>query len=211
MNQTLNGSGEVSAAQLPLWTSLPDSLPRSYPTFQGSNGAFAAWLAREEAPRLIVDEVLRTVWASPTLEALKDAGLDFLNPRGAVWTRQLRQAVLGATDDHPEVARVTDQAGDTRGVFISEIAAEPARLFGIVIGRPCTASRFSAFMSQYGLTRSETRVIGLLLGGAEAGRIAQELNIGKETLKTHVKHAYSKIGVGSRGELFALALRFEAP
>jgi DNA-binding CsgD family transcriptional regulator len=51
----------------------------------------------------------------------------------------------------------------------------------------------------------------MMLGGAETGRIAQALDISVETLRTHVKHVYRKLGVNSRGELFATALVFVQP
>jgi DNA-binding CsgD family transcriptional regulator len=51
----------------------------------------------------------------------------------------------------------------------------------------------------------------MMLAGADTGGIALALAISVETLRTHVKHAYRKLGVSSRGQLFAGALDFIHP
>ena len=43
------------------------------------------------------------------------------------------------------------------------------------------------------------------------GRIAQIMDVSLETVRSHLKRAYQKMGVRSRGELFAQALAFVVP
>jgi NarL family two-component system response regulator LiaR len=55
------------------------------------------------------------------------------------------------------------------------------------------------------LTPREAEVLGLLQGGARNAEIAHELSIGIETVRTHARHIYRKLGIGSRRELTRLA------
>jgi DNA-binding CsgD family transcriptional regulator len=61
------------------------------------------------------------------------------------------------------------------------------------------------------LTRAEIRIIEMIVSGTETAAIAEALRISLETLRTHVKHAYRKLGVTTRGELFAAVADFLQP
>jgi DNA-binding NarL/FixJ family response regulator len=54
------------------------------------------------------------------------------------------------------------------------------------------------------LTRREAEVLPLLQRGRTNPQIAAALQIGVETVRTHARHIYRKLGVSSRGELVAL-------
>jgi DNA-binding NarL/FixJ family response regulator len=54
------------------------------------------------------------------------------------------------------------------------------------------------------LTRREAEVLPLLAQGASNGQIALTLGIGVETVRTHARNIYRKLGVASRTELVAL-------
>jgi DNA-binding NarL/FixJ family response regulator len=51
----------------------------------------------------------------------------------------------------------------------------------------------------------ETEVLGLLAAGKSYSKIADELHIGKETVKSHIKNIYSKLHVNSKAEAIARA------
>jgi DNA-binding NarL/FixJ family response regulator len=55
------------------------------------------------------------------------------------------------------------------------------------------------------LTPREAEVLELLQDGATNAAIAHELSIGIETVRTHARHIYRKLGIGSRRELTRLA------
>jgi NarL family two-component system response regulator LiaR len=55
------------------------------------------------------------------------------------------------------------------------------------------------------LTPREADVLELLQDGAKNAEIAHELSIGIETVRTHARHIYRKLGIGSRRELTRLA------
>ena len=54
------------------------------------------------------------------------------------------------------------------------------------------------------LTPREAEVLELLQDGATNAEIAHELSIGIETVRTHARHIYRKLGIGSRRELTRL-------
>jgi DNA-binding NarL/FixJ family response regulator len=55
------------------------------------------------------------------------------------------------------------------------------------------------------LTPREAEVLELLQDGAKNAEIAHELSVGIETVRTHARHIYRKLGIGSRRELTRLA------
>jgi LuxR family maltose regulon positive regulatory protein len=55
------------------------------------------------------------------------------------------------------------------------------------------------------LTAREVDVLRLLAGPLSLGEIGQELYISHETVKSHVKAIYHKLGVSSRREAVALS------
>jgi DNA-binding NarL/FixJ family response regulator len=54
------------------------------------------------------------------------------------------------------------------------------------------------------LTPREAEVLEMLQDGATNAEIAHELSIGIETVRTHARHIYRKLGIGSRRELTRL-------
>ena len=53
-----------------------------------------------------------------------------------------------------------------------------------------------------GLTGSECQIILMLLGGHTAESAAKTLHIVLDTVRTHIRNAYAKLGVTSREGLF---------
>ena len=58
-----------------------------------------------------------------------------------------------------------------------------------------------------GLTQRESEVLALLVAGLSNRGIATKLVIGEETVKTHIRGLYRKLGVQDRGGAIAHALR----
>lgn len=56
----------------------------------------------------------------------------------------------------------------------------------------------------YGLSKREIEVLTLLAWGKSAKRIEEMLVLSPNTVKTHVRHIYAKLGIHSRAELDAL-------
>ncbi len=65
--------------------------------------------------------------------------------------------------------------------------------------------------SEYGLSKRETEVLSLLAWGKSAKRIEEMLVLSPNTVKTHVRHIYAKLGIHSRAELDALLFDESVP
>ncbi|RYH09626.1 LuxR C-terminal-related transcriptional regulator [Tropicimonas sp. IMCC6043] len=58
------------------------------------------------------------------------------------------------------------------------------------------------------LSRREAEIVQMILQGHSTPSIATELGIAEGTVKVHRHHAYSKLGIRSQSELFALMTRY---
>lgn len=61
--------------------------------------------------------------------------------------------------------------------------------------------------SQLGLSRRESEVLSVLATGLNNGLIAAQLGVGEETVKSHVRSIYHKLGVNDRTKAITIALR----
>lgn len=71
-------------------------------------------------------------------------------------------------------------------------------------------ARASTLGDTYGLSKRETEVLALLAWGKSTRRVEEELVLSPNTVKTHVKHIYAKLGIHSRAELDALLFDAES-
>ena len=67
--------------------------------------------------------------------------------------------------------------------------------------------RCEKLAEQYGLTRREGEILGLLVRGRSKAHIAEAFIISENTVRGHVKHIYAKLGIHNKQELLDL---FEA-
>ncbi|MEC4176115.1 helix-turn-helix transcriptional regulator [Adlercreutzia sp. R7] len=61
-------------------------------------------------------------------------------------------------------------------------------------------ARCDALAERYGLTARESELLTLALQGKTRSQIEQELYLSANTVKTHLRHAYGKLGVHSKAE-----------
>lgn len=62
-------------------------------------------------------------------------------------------------------------------------------------------------ISELGLTDREVGILRLLAEGQADSEIAEALNISRNTVRTHVRRAFAKLGASSRLEAVAVARR----
>lgn len=62
-----------------------------------------------------------------------------------------------------------------------------------------------------GLTPSEARITAGLIDGRRADDLAQDLSVSLETIRTHIRRIYLKVGVNSREQLIAKVSAFRVP
>ena len=59
----------------------------------------------------------------------------------------------------------------------------------------------------YGLSTRETQIVSIFAQGRSAARIAEQLTLSENTVKTHLQNSYAKAGVHSKQELLDLIAR----
>lgn len=83
-------------------------------------------------------------------------------------------------------------------IFMQDLAATP-----LLLGK--------AFAKLYGLTPGELRVVLALAQGLGAKEAAETLGIGEPTIRTHLRHIFSKTSTTKQTELMSLLMRTVAP
>ncbi|WP_180326710.1 helix-turn-helix transcriptional regulator [Raoultibacter phocaeensis] len=140
----------------------------------GADEAFVAiFLAVLLVAALFLSIVLFRYWE--TRDAL--AAVAYLQ-MGRYRMRAIETGVSGLKEDPACNSRVADVSSDT-------LSSESAMVYAMAARR-------------YDLTRREEEVLRLLLDGKSFAAIAGELFISDNTVKTHVRHIYRKMGVNRK-------------
>lgn len=175
--------------------------------------ALAGWISQERRARLIVTPSADVLWISTAARALIDAGspLQIQVGRLTGTTPQISERLrsLLASVDAPAPCWVLEETEAV--IWAQQIESVGPLRIGLTIRPIKEELEITALAEARQLTAAEARIVRMMLGGADTGRIAEALDISVETLRTHVKHVYRKLGVNSRGELFATALAFMQP
>jgi DNA-binding CsgD family transcriptional regulator len=168
-----------------------------------------------------------TVSAAAERIFARDDGLSC--ERGLLTAREarpvsLRRAIVAATrladgcvSDVPSVLRVARQSEDAPDYELvicpvterrAVLRGEGARALVFIFDSAQPATLNPALLLQnYGLTPAEARVVELLASGYAPHRIAQQLHVSRETVKSHLKMAYAKTGTCAQSELVGTLLR----
>lgn len=181
------------------------------------NGHWAGlWLSHEPTPRVVVDLGLSLLWRNGAADAfLKRSRL--LHARDGVMTsgerrisNQLQTLAWNAKPGRPTTAVVG--IPDDGALLITGILLEGS--VGAGVGLTIREIEVDAgyelpnLEPVFGLTPSEQQIVGLLLAGSSSAEIATKLDKSILTIRTHVKHAYAKLGINSKEQLFAKLLRY---
>lgn len=97
-----------------------------------------------------------------------------------------------------------------RARWVEELAPAQTREDSAADGERLLPLEVRAADLPLGLTARELDVVHLLLSGCSSKGIALKLGISPETVKAHRRHIYTKLGVKSHPELFAILLRERA-
>ncbi len=111
----------------------------------------------------------------------------------------------GAED--PYVVQVSPLAS---GNGFGHGATAPAAIVFIDDAAPSPSFDERVFQQQFHLTDGEMRVVAQALGGGSVADMAIALRVSENTVKTHLKRVYDKVGVSSRAQLVRLAMAVRA-
>ena len=169
-----------------------------------------AWCENGRTPALLVTEDCYVIWANEAARVLLGERDHF----------HLRSERLGCVDPAREAsfaAFIRSEGDQVRAwtcdgesgslVVIRDPVRTPdgQRLAGLTLF-PVEAEPsyvWSDFGPSLGLTRSEAQIAQKLVDGTRAEAAARELGVCIETVRTHIRRIYNKLGISSREELFA--------
>lgn len=170
----------------------------------------AGWLDGDLQPRILVDGDLGAHWVNPSAEALMRSDRSVLHRNGRIvpkdprLERELRTFVAHATAQVSAQCMSNRETGDQLVLAATRLPAPWSHLVGIIlhhIGEEVTV-RVADLRGPFGLTATEARVAEHLLCGETAEEVAVSLKVSLETVRTHIKRAYGKLGVRSRERFF---------
>ena len=101
----------------------------------------------------------------------------------------------------------TQLADHLMRVHDGQVVVDPTMATGIAMRAAHGRGRGMWPGSELGLSRRESEVLVLLARGLSNRLIADELVLGEETIKTHLRSIYRKLGVNDRAQAVATALR----
>jgi DNA-binding CsgD family transcriptional regulator len=184
------GAAARFASSLPMWQQM------------GNRENQAEWLAGVAtlaAARAEPEQAARLFGAA---EALRDAlGHAFTLPERAAFER-------GADAARAALAPATFATAETAGQALSlDQAVTEASRFLSSVATPARPARTTSTVTAAGLTPRELDVLRLLVVGQSNPQIAEALFISPRTATTHVTNILAKLGVTSRTEAAARAIR----
>jgi DNA-binding NarL/FixJ family response regulator len=172
---------------------------------EASSGGEALQLVREHAPDVVV------------MDLAMGPGMDGIEAIRQIRDLNSGQAVLVFTtyDSDADIVRAVDSGA--MGYLLKDAAPEEifAAIRGAVQGRsvmsPPVASRLFQQLRnpEEVLTPREAELLSLLTEGLSNRELGQRLFISEATVKTHLAHIYTKLGVDSRAAAIATAIRRE--
>lgn len=171
------------------------------------------WLDQEWEARFLLDERLRVLWhnqvAGNWLErphcplklegealAARDAGLHCRF-----------QSLFSGESAAVRTLSLSDSVSDKEILFCARQVGGPgiSPHFGLSVRSTCSsqAHELVGLQEAFHLTPSEEAVLKKMVRGDTVDRIARASKISPETVRTHVRRAYSKMSVSSREEMFS--------
>lgn len=170
-----------------------------------------SWSNDSPWPIAVTDGDLTLLWCNKVAQEEIDEAKSFLVLDGRL--------TLGSEEDDSELRAFLEGCGREDRLFARKVPGkeeilarcriiskdENGYIAGISFFRPNArpALKHPSFRRLFGLTKSEERVLLMLLDGASADNIAAILGTSLATVRKHVSNIYSKLEVGSREGLFA--------
>lgn len=165
------------------------------------------WLGLGSRARLIVTDDLALQWRNPAAEALlgrRDPLVltgHTVRARDPADGRRLQDFVRRAS---AETTILCLAERGQEGHLLAAAVRLPGRLVGLTAFYASDEAqyRWADLREVFGLTTSERDIAQALASGLTAEAVARKLRTSIKTVRTHIRHIYSKLGLSSREELF---------
>jgi DNA-binding CsgD family transcriptional regulator len=172
----------------------------------------ARWIDRESRPRMLTDGDLCVHWISSAAMDLLGGDQPLIHRGGRLRTRdpRLDRALRGFLRNVPAGPQgatfcISDPDEGEHLLLAATRLQEPwSHLLGCSL-RPTSEDlgvRVADLRQAFGLTPTEGRVTHHLIEGKTADQTAEDLGVSLDTVRTHIKRTYAKLGVCSREGLF---------
>ena len=188
-------------------------------TYDSIADALFDWMEVDQRARLLVDDQLRAWWTSPAADALiSRTGVllirsDHLHTSEKRFDGQLRELVEGAKEELSIQCIPDPRRGEHLVITAQRLSPPSHHLVGLTLQSVTETFgfRLADLHQAFGFTPTEERVVRHLLCGRTADETAQHLNVALETVRTHIKRSYVKLGVSSREAFFHRLVPFIVP
>jgi DNA-binding CsgD family transcriptional regulator len=166
-----------------------------------------SWLGLGRRARLILTDGLCLQWCNPAAVMLLErhdplvlCG-DMVRARNSADGRRFQEFVRNA-GPQTTVLCLADQ--DQESHLLIAAVGLPGCLVGVTASYASDEieHHWADLRDAFGLTASERDIAQALSSGFTAEAVAHKLQISIKTVRTHIRHVYSKLGVSSREELF---------
>jgi DNA-binding CsgD family transcriptional regulator len=180
-------------------------------------GVAVTWLEQAVTPLALLTENQRLIWANASAQELMARHALRVDALGYVKS-DMRETNLKIQSVRRQVYEALQQRGSWKNgaviltfpeiadcrVQFQEMTAHDTMLIGCTIMRSSQVVQdLTANLAQYGLTKTERKVVAMLAQGSTASEISR-LNGGSLlTVRTHIKRIYAKMNVNSREKMFA--------
>lgn len=168
-------------------------------------------------PCFALDEACRVIWASASAQRLVGPILAhgaLPDPLVATARRLWREAGAAGEPDRPHrrtpVVAVRVPCGATALRAELSVVGSSRRVVVVALDAQAEHAVVTALAERHGLTVSECDVLGWLAHGLSNRDIAARSDVSIETVRTHVKRVFRKLGVATRTEA-AMLVRRRAP
>jgi DNA-binding CsgD family transcriptional regulator len=175
----------------------------------------ALWFANDVVARLVVGRDLTVLAANRNAVALVDANGAISIRDGALAARDRRCAaelagLVALADAGARLGIVGAGGGAALLVDSVALTGEPDGPVALTLRdlRGTAEIECADLEPMFGVTPGEHQVVVQLLKGFSSREIAEQFGKSILTVRTHVKRAYGKIGVKTRGQLFAKLLPY---
>ena len=181
--------------------------------------ALVSWMEMDQRARLLVDDRVRVWWTSPAADALigQTGALlirsDHVRTSDTRFDRQLRELIASAKEDLSIQCIPDPRQGEHLVITAQRLRPPSHHLIGLTLQSVTEefGFRLADLHHAFGFTPTEERVARHLLCGRTADETAQHLNVSLETVRTHIKRSYVKLGVSSREAFFHRLTPFIVP
>lgn len=179
--------------------------------------ALQDWLEAEGGPRLIVQRSGQIVWSNARGRRILGEAVCVSGANGQITatgrTQQVElQSFLDNLNGGPEVAVVKSPDGTKPPLVIIGCAlrVDSGDYLGLRLRQVSDAPRLlvADLTPAYKLTGAERQVVRRLIEGETAEAISKGQGQSIDTVRTHIRNIYNKIGVSSREALFARVFQY---